>query len=282
MGNMYKKLYGYTELPQSIKNQINALVNIWKKHLGDKLAGVYLHGSIALKAFNPESGDIDIIVVVSESPDVSTKLAIAKDIIKMDGNPRPLEISAITLADAIKWKSPGNCVFHYSDFWTEKYEQRFRDPAVEVYVADHEFPDADVTSYIRLIKQSGIVLYGKAIEETFTDVSDEDFWKAISAEIDEYDFHSYNARYLASNVLILGRILSFKATKKILSKYEGGLWMVENVPEDLCYLPERAMAMWFGEENLENRELPEEDLNRLKEYLISEIRKPFNWNGTRR
>ena len=48
------------------------------------MIGVYLHGSIALKAFNPDSGDIDILVVVRDSIDVETKLEIARDIIEHD------------------------------------------------------------------------------------------------------------------------------------------------------------------------------------------------------
>ena len=221
------KLLGYKDLPFDILNQINSVVDIWKRHLGDNLIGVYLHGSIVLNAFNPDSGDIDLLVVVKDSIGVSTKLEIARN-----------------------WKTPGNCVFHYSDFWTEKYLERFRKPDLEVYVADHEFPDADVTSYIKLLKQCG-VLYGREIGEVFADVSDEDFWLAISADIDEYDFHAYDTRYFASNVLILGRILSFKREKRILSKYEGGLWMINNVPENLKYLPELAMKIWFeGEEHI--------------------------------
>ena len=160
---------------------------------------------------------------------------------------------------------------HFVDTSARKYIiERFDNPETEVYVADHEFPDADVTSYIKLIKQSGIVLCGKAIQEVFADVTDEDFFAAISADIDDYDFHDYAPRYFASNVLILGRILSFKRTKKILSKYDGGLWMIENVPADLKYLPQRAMKIWF-----ENEEclLPEEDLERLRDYLVGEIKK---------
>ena len=65
-------------------NQINNVVDIWKRYLGDDLIGVYLHGSIALKAFNPDSGDIDILVVVRDSIDVETKLDIARDIIEHD------------------------------------------------------------------------------------------------------------------------------------------------------------------------------------------------------
>ena len=262
-------LLGYKDLPSEISNQINSVVKIWKRHLRDNLIGVYLHGSIALNAFQPDSGDIDILVVVKDSIEISTKLEIARNIIEIDRKPCPLEMSAVKQKDAINWKTPGNCVFHYSDFWTAKYLERFRNPDLEVYVADHEFPDADVTSYIRLLKQYGIVLYGREIEEIFADVSDEDFWSAISADIEEYDFHAYDTRYLASNVLILGRILSFKKEKRILSKYEGGLWMIKNVPENLKYLPELAMKIWFeGEEHI----LPEKDLNKLRDYLVNEIK----------
>ena len=265
------KLLGYKDLPMEILNQINSVVDIWKRHMGANLIGVYLHGSIALNAFNPDSGDIDLLVVVKDSIEISTKLEIARDIIAIDRKPRPLEMSAVKQTDAINWKTPGNCVFHYSDFWTDKYLERFSNPDMEVYVADHEFPDADVTSYIKLLKQCGIRLYVKEIEEVFADVSDEDFWSAISADVDEYDFHAYNARYFASNVLILGRILSFKKEKRILSKYEGGLWMRKNVPENLQYLPELAMKIWFeGEEHI----LPEEDLDQLRDYLVREIKAP--------
>lgn len=207
-------------------------------------------------------------MVVQGPIEVSQKLAIAKDIIPVDGAPRPVEVSAIKLSHAKEWKSPGNCIFHYSDFWREKYLARFRDPASEVYVADREFPDTDVTSYIKLIKQSGIVLYGQNIQDVFADISDEDFWEAICSDIDEYDFHAYDPRYFASNILILGRILSFKKEKRILSKYDGGLWMIQNVPENLQYLPEAAMKIWF--EN-EDHALPEDDLEKLREYLIKEI-----------
>lgn len=45
--------------------------------------------------------------------------------------------------------------------------------------------------------------------------------------------------------------------------------MIENVPKDLKYLPELAMKIWFeGEEHV----LPEEDLNRLRDYLVNEIK----------
>ncbi|MCI7789775.1 MAG: nucleotidyltransferase domain-containing protein [Lachnospiraceae bacterium] len=88
-------LVGYKDLPQEINEQINKVIHVWKEQVSDKLIGVYLHGSISLEAFHPESGDIDILVVVKDSLTVEEKLSIAKDIIEIDGKPRPIEISAI-------------------------------------------------------------------------------------------------------------------------------------------------------------------------------------------
>ena len=118
--------------------------------------------------------------------------------------------------------------------------------------------------------QCGVTLYGPPPKEIFSEISDEDFWQGISADVENYDFHSYKPRYLASNVLILGRILSFKRERRILSKYEAGMWMAENVPQSLKYLPERAMKIWFEGETCD---LPEDDLEKLRKYLIAEIQK---------
>ncbi|HHX72788.1 MAG TPA: DUF4111 domain-containing protein [Clostridiales bacterium] len=263
-------LMGFDNLPPEVVAQINRVVDIWKKHLNNQLVGVYLHGSIVLNSFMPRSSDIDLLVVVEDSLDISTKLAIAKDIIEIDGKPCPLEISAVRLSDVRPWKTPGNCVFHYSDYWKDRYFEKLSNPDTKCYVVDNEFPDEDVTSYIKLVCQCGIVLYGWDIDEVFSDISDKDFLKAISADVENYNFHNYAPRYLASNILILGRILSFKETKRILSKYDAGLWMISRVPDKLKYLPELAIKIWYEGEQYE---LPEDDLEELRKYLIEEIKK---------
>lgn len=260
------KLFGYNELPDSIAAQIGAVAEVWKKRLSGDLAGIYLHGSIALGAFCPDSGDIDLLIVTRRGLSADERLAIAKEIIALDNHPRPLEMSAVRVDDLGK---PGDvvCVFHYSGYWTGRYLARFNDPGAECYVVDNDFHDADIKSYIKLIKQCEIVLYGEPTD-IFPDVSDEEFWAAISADVDDYDFHAYEPRYLASNILILGRILSFKYTRRILSKYDGGVWMISHLPKDLKYLAKRAMRVWFdGAE----ADFPEDELERLRNFLINEI-----------
>lgn len=263
-------LCGYEDLGADIRRQIDRTVRVWQEQVGENLVGVYLHGSIALKAFCPQSGDVDLLIVLRENLSAQERLAVARRVIKLDQCPRPLEMSAILLCDAQAWKTPGRCVFHYSDFWTERYLKRLADPSAECFVVDHDFPDADVTGYIRLLRQCGLTLCGAPIREVFGEISDEDFWAALTADVDDYDFHACAPRYLASNVLILGRILSFKEKRHILSKYEAGLWMIGRVPAALAFLPRNAMKIWFGGSEAE---LPEDGLAQLREYLIGEIKK---------
>ena len=70
-------IIGYNDLPEEISNQIRKVVNIWKKYVNDYLVGIYIHGSIVLNAFNPKSGDINILVVVNKSLDIPTKQSIS-------------------------------------------------------------------------------------------------------------------------------------------------------------------------------------------------------------
>ena len=49
-------LLSYQTLPLKIKSQLARITESWKAHAGENLVGVYLHGSIALGAFQPASG----------------------------------------------------------------------------------------------------------------------------------------------------------------------------------------------------------------------------------
>ena len=63
-------LLSYETLPPKIKSQLARITESWKTHAKENLVGVYLHGSIALGAFQPASGDLDILVVVKDAPKI--------------------------------------------------------------------------------------------------------------------------------------------------------------------------------------------------------------------
>ena len=139
-------LIGFEKLPREIRGQLDGITERWKRQLGARLIGLYLHGSIALHAFRPESGALDLVAAVR--------------------------------------------------------------------VSLQRFPE--------------------------------------------------------SNVLILGRILSFKMEKKILSKYEAGLWMMRNLPPEFTELIENTMKIWYEGKTCT---LPEKKLEKLRLGLIEKIKK---------
>ncbi|MDR0272351.1 MAG: DUF4111 domain-containing protein [Clostridiales bacterium] len=264
----------YENVSPQVKAQIQNVIEIWKSHLGEDLIGIYLHGSIVLNCF-VESGenvksDIDILIITGRKIARGERLLIARKIIGVDRTPSPLEISAVWVGDLIPWKFPALCQFHYSDSWTERYIKMLYGEINENFIVDSDFEDEDIASYVHLINQSGICIYGKPIGETFPSVPEEDFWKSISADIDDYDFNAYNPRYFASNILILARILSYKREKKILSKYDGGLWALNNVPERLKYIIEGSLNAWYHDNEIANN-FKQEDLDELKKFLKGEI-----------
>ena len=260
----------FQTLSPEAKEQISRMADIWLKHLGEALTGIYLHGSLALESFAEGSSDVDILIVTERKIPREERLSIAKDIIDIDKKPSPLEMSAIYINDLSPWRYPTFCQFHYSDTWIERYEQMIRGELKENFIVDIDFDDHDIACHVQLTNQCGLCVYGKPISEVFPTVPESDFWDSISREVDEYDFNAYHPRYFASNILILGRVLSYKAQKRILSKYDSAMWTKEAVPERLRYIIDNAVQNWFfGGEAVQYKQ---EDLNELKRFLINEIK----------
>jgi streptomycin 3"-adenylyltransferase len=259
----------YHTTSTEVKEQIDSVCDIWLKYLGDSVLGIYIHGSLVLDCFHEESSDIDILIVTSRKVSRDERLHIAKETILIDQKPCPLEMSAIWIKDLTPWKHPMPCQFHYSDYWTKTYVNLIESESESHFILDEDFEDADIASHIHVTNQSGICIYGKPIHEIFPVIPEEDFWRSISNDVDDYDFNAYNPKYFVSNILILGRILSYKKLKRVLSKYDSALWTLANVPLKYNYIINNALRVWYMGEDL--IEYDKEDLKNLKQYLINEI-----------
>lgn len=259
----------YQTISASVQAQICRVNEIWKSHLGEQLLGIYIHGSMALGYFRENISDIDLLVVTNRRITRAERLQIAEEIIEADQKPCPLEMSALYLGDLKPWRHPTPCQFHYSEAWTERYRQLLWGEMKECFIVDTDFEDPDIACHVKLTKQSGICIFGKPIAEVFPEVPETDFWDSISQDVADYDFHAYEPKYFASNILVLGRILSYKKEKRILSKYEAGLWTIGQMPEKYHYILEDALKVWYlGKEPMA---YDPGDLESLKQYLIAEI-----------
>jgi len=259
----------YITLSPEVRAQIDRITDIWRTHLRDALIGVYLHGSIALESFVEGLSDIDVLIVTARKIPREERLSIARELIKIEGKPSPLEMSAVYVGNLVPWQHPTRCQFHYSFSWTERYEQFLSGEVQESFIIDEDFADSDIACHARLTRERGICVYGKPIEEVIPAVSEADFWASIYAEVEDFDFHAYEPRFFPCNIISLGRVLSYKREKRILSKYESALWTIEHIPQRLRYLIENAIRAWFcGEDGLK---FGEADLEEYKRLLIEEI-----------
>ena len=263
------QLETWDTISDRVRAQLGRVTEIWKQALGEALVGVYLHGSLVLGAFREGVSDLDLLVVCRERLPREKRLEIVQKIMEADGKPCPLELSAICLSDLHPWRHPVRCQFHYSDFWTARYREMLSGKIGAHFLLDEDFEDPDITCHVKLTRQSGICLYGEAIDTVFPPVPEVDFWQSISADVHDYDFNAYEPRYFASNILILGRVLSYKVEHRILSKYEAGVWTAEHVPEALRPVVLDALDAWYT-----GREMRETDpalLDALKNYLIDAL-----------
>lgn len=260
----------YETISAEIKKQINEVCDIWQRHMGEELYGVYIHGSMALQCFRESISDIDMLIVTGRKIARAERLSIAEEILGIDQTPCPLELSALYIGDIRPWRYPTRCQFHYSDYWTERYKKLLSGELNHSPIVDEDFEDTDIACHIKLTKQCGICVYGQPVAEIFPDVPEEDFWRSLCNDIDNYDFDAYHSKYYASNILILGRILSYRCEKKILSKYEGGLWTIAHIPTKYRYIVENALKVWYlGRKPVDYRR---EDLDGLRAYLIERIK----------
>ncbi|MCX7773149.1 MAG: DUF4111 domain-containing protein [Clostridia bacterium] len=250
--------------------QIKKLETIIKEELGEHLAGIYLHGSLCLECFVEGISDVDVLVVSDERLPSAKRLELARRLLTIQHQPSPLELSVIYTGHLKPWHHPTPTQFHISDYHQKTYEELTVDNNLNHWLLTDEFGDPDIACHATLIRQSGICLTGRPIDEIFPEIPEEDFWQSITNDLDDYDFNAYGQDYFTSNILILGRIWSYKAEKRILSKYEAGRWAVDRVPERTRYVMENALNSRFGIED--QQAYDKDDLEALRVFLIEKIR----------
>jgi len=260
------KMYGWDDCPQQIKNQVFELNKIVIDHLGDKLIGTYIHGSLSLNSFNPKSSDIDLIVLLNDKIDLETRFSLVKELLRISTNPSPIEISFITKAAIFPWQHPTPFELHSSEYWRAKYEERVAAGDMEFW---SETPiDSDIACHLTLIRKNGLCIYGQPIADVFPEIPEADFRSSILNGLD------YAASALMSNpvygILTLCRVLSYLELKEILSKREAGQWALAKIPNHLRYIVESAVEVYEGSRD-EMVELNEEHLEQygtlMKGYI---------------
>ncbi|MCI3927242.1 DUF4111 domain-containing protein [Paenibacillus sp. TRM 82003] len=270
--------YGWGDAPAKVRDATLGVVDALRQTMGDAMVGVYLHGSLAMGSFQTGRSDIDLVAVVAGEMTYTQKTVLAKALLRLSGEPFPVELHIVEAEALRHWKHPCPFVFHYSEAWRGRFEaaaeqgewnggsasdgeygsgggnasgdgngvgdgsasdgengsgsgnandgENHRDHEKEVgwraLAAFAGGVDADLAAHARIVRERGVALQGRAIEDTFPLVPDADMRASVLADVDvPFRDVSKQPVYYVLNLL---RAIRFATDGAVLSKEEAGIW----------------------------------------------------------
>ncbi len=192
--------------------------------LGTNLTGIYLHGSAVMGCFNPQKSDVDLILVVKDEVNDTAKRQFMDMVVELNQQApeKGLELSIVREAVCKPFVYPTPFELHFSVAHLNWYRTNPKD-----YVAKMKGTDKDLAAHFTILYHRGQVLYGKDIKEMFAEVSHEAYMDSIWCDIEGATEDILESPMYI--ILNLCRVLGYKEEGLILSKKEGGEWMLEQL-----------------------------------------------------
>lgn len=150
---------------------------LYQNILSDKLAGIYVHGSIAFGCFAWERSDIDFLAVVKEKLTQEEKEMLIRSLLELDWfcPPKGLEMSVITESVCRPFVYPTPFELHFSNSHKEAFQKN-----LSKYCEMMNGVDRDLAAHITVTKSVGIVLCGRPIDAVFGDVPETCFLDSLA------------------------------------------------------------------------------------------------------
>ena len=213
----------------------------YRRILGEKLVGFYVHGSIAFGCFTWATGDIDFLVAVDASLSQAEKEALVRVLLDMDGEapPKGFEMSVVLRDVCAPFRYPTPFELHFSN--AHKARAMADLPA---YCRDMHGVDPDLAAHCTVIRHMGETLFGEPIAAVFGNVPQHAYVDSIIGDVrsapEEIDV---NPVYVTLN---LCRVLAYLQAGTVLSKRQGGEWGLAHLPEEYHPLLQSALAAYDG------------------------------------
>jgi predicted nucleotidyltransferase len=251
-----------------VRNFIIQLQKDITKIIEGELVGIYLHGSLAMGGFNPNTSDIDIVVVTGEPIKAEKKRRLVKFLLLCSNNPYPIEISFLHKGQLEEWHHPCEFDFHFSEFWRERYEE---DMLGETHNWTNEDikTDADLAAHVTIINNRGICVAGRPIREVFPLVPQSDYISSIVGDFkDCIENIEEDPIYCTLNMI---RVFWYLKDGVISSKQEAGNWGLVNLPEELRMTIAKVNDCYTDKSDDEI--FTKEELLKVRDYFICHVEK---------
>lgn len=244
-------------------NLLNKITHTSKQIFGEKLVGIYLHGSIAMGCFNPEKSDIDLVFVIEKEITDEEKLDFMNVIVKLNESApkKGLELSIVKREVCQPFIYPTPFELHFSSMHLDWFQ---KDP--KGYVKNMKGIDKDLAAHFTVIREYGIVLYGVAIQDVFAEVPKEDYFDSIFEDIqDAKEDIIRDPMYI---ILNLCRVLAAVQDGVVLSKEQGGAWGLLHIVQDYHTLIQSALESYTSEKEMM---VDQENALQFAEYILKMI-----------
>ncbi|WP_445323508.1 aminoglycoside adenylyltransferase domain-containing protein [Paenibacillus sp. FSL R7-0179] len=242
---------------------LDQAVDLFKEELGENLSGIYLHGSLAMGCFHPDSSDIDLLIVVEDKLPAEVSQRLAGRIVAFHDslpNKRGVELSIVLKTYLHNFVYPTPFEFHFSEAHLERYRTD------ENYLCGG-FEDADLAAHFAVVYHRGFILYGEPIREAFAPVDRRYYLDSIIRDIDDAQQNIGNAPLYYT--LNLCRVLYYVQEGHVSSKKEGGEWGLQHLPERYHGLLRRCLKEYSGAAVADGYE--PEQLTDFAEFMMAEI-----------
>lgn len=223
------------------RSQVDEVVALLERELGDDLVAAYLYGSWVLGGLRPSS-DVDVFGVLRRPLTEAERAALVDGLLEFSGRrarrgpARPVELTLAVHDELRPWRYPPQREFQYGEWLRDGYEAGGM---------PRPGSDADLAVLVTMVLQRGIGLRGSPAVEVLDEVPPGDLRRAIvegvPGLVDELADDTRNV------VLTLARVWLTLATGEIVAKDDAAEWAAERLPAGHREVVLRARAIYLGE-----------------------------------
>ncbi len=236
--------YTWETCSRVIQSQVRTLQTESQRVLGEQLVGFYLHGSLALRGFNPARSDVNIVVVTKQRMDIEVKRVLITLLLRISKMPCPVSIHFLAQQNIFPFQSPLPYDLYYNETMREQAQQDMRSDAWKHWNDRIEY-DPELTIILPVLQLHGICLYGELPAKTLPPVPEQAFRDALVTKVQKDQQHPLHNPI--SFVLNACRVAAYLHDHTILSKDAGGVWGLSFLPEQYHPLLQQLLALYRGE-----------------------------------
>jgi streptomycin 3"-adenylyltransferase len=247
--------------PKFVREVLSETLSGVHSILGDNLVGIYLYGSLAMECFNPESSDIDVVLVAKKRLLKEQRKKIIDYLKGVCSKSKRIELG-IVCEDVIRHPRYPIMVDLHFEYWGDIFENE---------------KDKEIPSNLYTTKERGFCVWGMPINDVFSEIAAEYHLRSVMEDL--WHTRKYlhespeHVGYDSAVYWVLGscRILAFIREEKVLSKLEGGQWGLANLPKEHHDSIKQALSYYQGKkkEHVWNHE----KLETFANYMTRAIRR---------